>query len=199
MTEQYTCFLWTSRVKIIYQLCFVCLLPYTCSHIYILTLTVPLQGILLSDDTTDSDTDSDDSDFSLSREELHNMLRLHRYTRQHQSKFHLDREVQTHACEDHTSLSHWKYFQWDYRYTQPGKFVLQLHQYQYYSTGLLSTHDPFYEQHRHLLGPKKKKIKDEKKFKGKGKSNVWGLSLLLLCLRWQNRLKIPFKIPCFLF
>uniref|UniRef100_A0A8C4DNB9 Chromatin-remodeling ATPase INO80 n=1 Tax=Dicentrarchus labrax TaxID=13489 RepID=A0A8C4DNB9_DICLA len=42
-----------------------------------------------------------------------------------------------------------------------------LHQYQYYSTGLLSTHDPFYEQQRHLLGPKKKKIKDEKKFKAK--------------------------------
>nr|XP_040016178.1 chromatin-remodeling ATPase INO80 isoform X1 [Gasterosteus aculeatus aculeatus]XP_040016179.1 chromatin-remodeling ATPase INO80 isoform X1 [Gasterosteus aculeatus aculeatus] len=93
-----------------------------------------LKSILLSDDTTDSDTDSDDSDFSLSREELHDMLRLHRYTRQHQSKFHSDRE---------------------------------LHQYQYYSTGLLSTHDPFYEQQRHLQGPKKKKIKDEKKFKAK--------------------------------
>ncbi|KAG7282077.1 hypothetical protein CRUP_023593 [Coryphaenoides rupestris] len=62
------------------------------------------------------------------------MLRLHRHTRLHQSKFHSDRE---------------------------------LHQYQYYSTGLLSTHDPFYEQQRHLLGPKKKKIKDEKKFKAK--------------------------------
>ncbi|XP_056284260.1 chromatin-remodeling ATPase INO80 isoform X1 [Pseudoliparis swirei] len=93
-----------------------------------------LKSILLSDDTTDSDTDSDDSDFSLSREELHDMLRLHRFTRQHQSKFHSDRE---------------------------------LHQYQYYSTGLLSSHDPFYEQQRHLLGPKKKKIKDEKKFKAK--------------------------------
>ncbi|TDH00275.1 hypothetical protein EPR50_G00186630 [Perca flavescens] len=93
-----------------------------------------IKSILLSDDTTDSDTDSDDSDFSLSREELHDMLRLHRYTRQHQSKFHSDRE---------------------------------LHQYQYYSTGLLSTHDHFYEQQRHLLGPKKKKIKDEKKFKAK--------------------------------
>ena len=43
---------------------------------------------------------------------------------------------------------------------------VQLHQYKYYSTGLLSTQDPFYEQHRHLLGPKKKKIKDEKKLKG---------------------------------
>ncbi|XP_010772835.1 chromatin-remodeling ATPase INO80, partial [Notothenia coriiceps] len=93
-----------------------------------------LKTILLSDDTTDSDTDSDDSDFSLSRDELQDMLRLHRFTRQHQSKFHSDRE---------------------------------LHQYQYYSTGLLSTHDPFYEQQRHLLGPRKKKIKDEKKFKAK--------------------------------
>ncbi|KAM3861231.1 chromatin-remodeling ATPase INO80 [Diretmus argenteus] len=93
-----------------------------------------LKSILLSDDTTESDTDSDDSDFTLSREELHDMLRLHRFTRQHQSKFHSDRE---------------------------------LHQYQYYSTGLLSTHDPYYEQQRHLLGPKKKKIKDEKKLKAK--------------------------------
>ncbi|XP_067097346.1 chromatin-remodeling ATPase INO80 isoform X1 [Osmerus mordax] len=93
-----------------------------------------LKSILLSDDTTDSDTDSDDSDFCLSREELQDMLRLHRFTRQHQSKFHSDRELQ---------------------------------QYQYYSTGLLSTHDPFYEQQRHLLVPKKKKIKDEKKFKAK--------------------------------
>ncbi|XP_063758516.1 chromatin-remodeling ATPase INO80 isoform X4 [Eleginops maclovinus] len=93
-----------------------------------------LKSILLSDDTTDSDTDSDDSDFSLSRDELQDMLRLHRFTRQHQSKFQSDRE---------------------------------LHQYQYYSTGLLSTHDPFYEQQRHLLGPRKKKIKDEKKFKAK--------------------------------
>lgn len=47
---------------------------------------------------------------------------------------------------------------------------MQLYQYQYYSTGLLSSHDPFYEQQRHLLGPKKKKIKDEKKFKGNGNS-----------------------------
>ncbi|XP_061602387.1 chromatin-remodeling ATPase INO80 isoform X2 [Cololabis saira] len=93
-----------------------------------------LKNILLSDDTTDSDTDSDDSNFSLSREELHDMLRLHRHTRQHQSKFYSDRE---------------------------------LYQYRYYSTGLLSTHDPFYEQQRHLQGSKKKKIKDEKKFKAK--------------------------------
>ncbi|XP_066533049.1 chromatin-remodeling ATPase INO80 [Hoplias malabaricus] len=93
-----------------------------------------LKGILLSDDTTDSDTDSDDSDFSMTREELHDMLRLHKFTRSHQSKFQADRELQ---------------------------------QYQYYSSGLLSTQDPFYEQQRHLLGPKKKKIKEEKKFKAK--------------------------------
>lgn len=44
--------------------------------------------------------------------------------------------------------------------------LLQLQQYQYYSAGLLSTYDPFYEQQRHLLGPKKKKFKEEKKLKG---------------------------------
>lgn len=53
-----------------------------------------LQGILLSDDTTDSDTDSDDSDFTMTREELQDMLRLHKFTKLHQSKFHSDREVQ---------------------------------------------------------------------------------------------------------
>uniref|UniRef100_A0A3Q3GLH6 Chromatin-remodeling ATPase INO80 n=1 Tax=Labrus bergylta TaxID=56723 RepID=A0A3Q3GLH6_9LABR len=116
-----------------------------------------LKNILLSDDTTDSDTDSDDSDFCLSREELHDMLRLHRFTRQHQSKFHSDRE---------------------------------LHQYQYYSTGLLSTHDSFYEQQRHLLGPKKKKIKDEKKFKGKVTKNVrQDLTLMNLSIFFPAKLK----------
>ncbi|XP_011490367.1 DNA helicase INO80 isoform X2 [Oryzias latipes] len=93
-----------------------------------------LKSILLTDDTTDSDTDSDDAGFILSREELHDMLRLHRFMRQHQSKFYSERE---------------------------------LYQYQYYSTGLLATHDPFYEQQRLPVGPKKKKIKDEKKFKAK--------------------------------
>lgn len=62
------------------------------------------QSILLSDDTTDSDTDSDDSDFSLSREELQDMLRLHRFSRQHQSKFHSEREVQTRPNPSHNSL-----------------------------------------------------------------------------------------------
>lgn len=63
-----------------------------------------LQSILLSDDTTDSDTDSDESDFSLSREEMQDMLRLHRFSRQHQSKFHSDREVQTSTNRSHNSL-----------------------------------------------------------------------------------------------
>ncbi|MBN3273312.1 INO80 ATPase, partial [Polyodon spathula] len=93
-----------------------------------------LKGILLSDDTTDSDSDTDEEDFTLSKEELQDMLRLHRYKKLHQNKFHTDRELQ---------------------------------QYQYYSAGLLSTHDLFYEQQRHLLGPKKKKIKEEKKLKAK--------------------------------
>ncbi|XP_025889187.1 chromatin-remodeling ATPase INO80 [Nothoprocta perdicaria] len=98
-----------------------------------------LKSILLSDDSSDTDSPSDedgeeDEEFSLSREELHNMLRLHKYKKLHQSKYSKDKELQ---------------------------------QYQYYSAGLLSTHDPYYEQQRHLLGPKKKKFKEEKKIKGK--------------------------------
>ncbi|CDR14391.1 unnamed protein product, partial [Oncorhynchus mykiss] len=54
-----------------------------------------LKSILLSDDTSESDTE--DSDFSLSREELQDMLRLHQFTREHQNKFHNDREVRTHT------------------------------------------------------------------------------------------------------
>ncbi|NWX42304.1 INO80 ATPase, partial [Steatornis caripensis] len=100
-----------------------------------------LKSILLSDDSSDTDSPSDEDgeeeeEFSLSREELHNMLRLHKYKKLHQSKYSKDKELQ---------------------------------QYQYYSAGLLSTHDPYYEQQRHLLGPKKKKFKEEKKLKGKMK------------------------------
>ncbi|XP_048106191.1 chromatin-remodeling ATPase INO80 isoform X1 [Alosa alosa] len=90
-----------------------------------------LKGILLGDDS-DSESDLSDSDFSMSHEELQDMLRLHKLTKLHQSRFHSDRELQ---------------------------------QYQYYSTGLLSSHDPFYEQQRQLYGPKKKKFKEEKKSK----------------------------------
>ncbi|NWR75022.1 INO80 ATPase, partial [Centropus unirufus] len=98
-----------------------------------------LKSILLSDDSSDTDSPSDEDgedeeEFSLSREELHNMLRLHKYKKLHQSKYSKDKELQ---------------------------------QYQYYSVGLLSTYDPYYEQQRHLLGPKKKKFKEEKKLKGK--------------------------------
>ncbi|KAF4787962.1 DNA helicase INO80 [Turdus rufiventris] len=98
-----------------------------------------LKSILLSDDSSDTDSPSDEDgeeeeEFSLSREELHDMLRLHKYKKLHQSKYSKDKELQ---------------------------------QYQYYSAGLLSTYDPYYEQQRHLLGPKKKKFKEEKKIKGK--------------------------------
>ncbi|XP_014805636.1 PREDICTED: DNA helicase INO80-like [Calidris pugnax] len=98
-----------------------------------------LKSILLSDDSSDTDSPSDEDgeeeeEFTLSREELHNMLRLHKYKKLHQSKYSKDKELQ---------------------------------QYQYYSAGLLSTHDPYYEQQRHLIGPKKRKFKEEKKLKGK--------------------------------
>ncbi|XP_069493608.1 chromatin-remodeling ATPase INO80 [Ambystoma mexicanum] len=97
-----------------------------------------LKSVLLSEDSSDtdslSDEDDDDDEFAFSREELHNMLRLHKYKKLHQGKCSKDKELQ---------------------------------QYQYYSTGLLSTHDPFYEQQRHFLGPKKRKFKDEKKLKAR--------------------------------
>ncbi|XP_041430299.1 chromatin-remodeling ATPase INO80-like isoform X2 [Xenopus laevis] len=95
-----------------------------------------LKNILLSEVSSDTDSlsEEDEGESSLSKEELHDMLRIHKYKKLHQSKYKKDKE---------------------------------LHQYPYYSAGLLSTHDPFYEQQRHLLGPKKKKIKEEKKFKAK--------------------------------
>ncbi|KAK2507914.1 hypothetical protein MC885_004284, partial [Smutsia gigantea] len=108
-----------------------------------------LKSILLSDESSEADSQSEDNEeeeeeeeegeegeeeLNLSREELHNMLRLHKYKKLHQNKYSKDKELQ---------------------------------QYQYYSAGLLSTYDPFYEQQRNLLGPKKKKFKEEKKLKAK--------------------------------
>lgn len=66
---------------------------------------------------------------------------------------------------------------------------LQLQQYQYYSAGLLSTHDPYYEQQRHLLGPKKKKFKEEKKLKGKVTNLVF--------FKWLLWFKLLSCIICF--
>uniref|UniRef100_A0A8D0L1P9 Chromatin-remodeling ATPase INO80 n=1 Tax=Sphenodon punctatus TaxID=8508 RepID=A0A8D0L1P9_SPHPU len=61
-----------------------------------------LKSILLSDDSSDTDSPSEDDgeeeeeeeEFSLSREELHNMLRLHKYKKLHQSKYSKDKELQ---------------------------------------------------------------------------------------------------------
>ena len=44
---------------------------------------------------------------------------------------------------------------------------LQLHQYQYYSSGLLSVHDKFHEHQKSILGPKKKLAKEQKKLEKK--------------------------------
>lgn len=55
------------------------------------------QSILLSDDSSDSeseiDEDGEGEEFTLSREELHNMLRLHKYKKLHQNKYSKDKEV----------------------------------------------------------------------------------------------------------
>ncbi|XP_077116962.1 chromatin-remodeling ATPase INO80 [Ranitomeya variabilis] len=92
-----------------------------------------LKNILLNEDSSDSDSLSDDEDeYTLSKDELYDMLRLHKYKKLHQNKYHKDKELQ---------------------------------EYRFYSAGLLSTHDQFHD--RHLNGPKKRKIKNEKKLRAK--------------------------------
>ncbi|XP_069773353.1 chromatin-remodeling ATPase INO80 isoform X2 [Narcine bancroftii] len=57
-----------------------------------------LKNILLSNESSDSNTDDDDEDpeeeFVLSKEELHDMLRLHKYRKLQQSRVHSVRELQ---------------------------------------------------------------------------------------------------------
>ena len=58
-----------------------------------------LQSILLSDESSEADSQSEDNEeeeeeeLHLSREELHNMLRLHKYKKLHQNKYSKDKEV----------------------------------------------------------------------------------------------------------
>ncbi|KAG8449686.1 hypothetical protein GDO86_016362 [Hymenochirus boettgeri] len=54
-----------------------------------------LKNILLSEDSSDTDTPSEEEDeeFCLSKEELHDMLRLHKYKKLHQSKYYKDKEM----------------------------------------------------------------------------------------------------------
>lgn len=63
------------------------------------------QSILLSDESSEADSQSEDNEeeeeddeeeeeeLNLSREELHNMLRLHKYKKLHQNKYSKDKEV----------------------------------------------------------------------------------------------------------
>uniref|UniRef100_A0A5F7ZWN9 Chromatin-remodeling ATPase INO80 n=1 Tax=Macaca mulatta TaxID=9544 RepID=A0A5F7ZWN9_MACMU len=56
-----------------------------------------LKSILLSDESSEADSQSEDDDeeeLNLSREELHNMLRLHKYKKLHQNKYSKDKELQ---------------------------------------------------------------------------------------------------------
>ena len=42
-----------------------------------------------------------------------------------------------------------------------------LHQYQYYSVGLLSNHDKYLEHQKLILGPRRKALKEQKKLERK--------------------------------
>jgi len=55
--------------------------------------------------------------------------------------------------------------------------VLQMQQYQYYSVGLLSNYDKFYEHQKMVVGPKKKLSKEQRKLE---KKLMKGLSYLVL-------------------
>ncbi len=73
------------------------------------------------------------------------------------------------------------------------KLFLQLSQYQYYSVGLLSNYDKFYEHQKVILGPKKKLAREQKKLEKKMKG-IWtidyfikkkrNLFCLLFHLKW---------------
>lgn len=64
------------------------------------------QSILLSDESSEADSHSEDNDeeeddddeeeeLSLNREDLHNMLRLHKYKKLHQNKYSKEKEVKS--------------------------------------------------------------------------------------------------------
>lgn len=64
----------------------------------LISLSLPFQSILLSDESSEAESQSEDNDeeddeLNLSREELHNMLRLHKYKKLHQNKYSKDKEV----------------------------------------------------------------------------------------------------------
>ncbi|XP_072030901.1 chromatin-remodeling ATPase INO80-like [Amphiura filiformis] len=100
-----------------------------------------LKNILLSDSSDSSDTDEE---APINQEDYHEMLRLHIFKRQTQSKFYTEGEEPLWHC------STW------------------LQQYQYYSTGLLSNYDRYLDQQRVVFGPQPKPRKrDTKKFKEK--------------------------------
>ena len=65
-----------------------------------ISISSHLQSILLSDESSEADSQSEDNEeeeeeeeLNLSREELHNMLRLHKYKKLHQNKYSKDKEV----------------------------------------------------------------------------------------------------------
>lgn len=94
-----------------------------------------LKNILLSDSSSDEDTDNG----TISNEEFQMMLKMHKYQKKHRQLFYRDSE---------------------------------LHQYQYYSTGLLSSYDRYYDHQKLILGPKKKISREQKKMEKKMKAKL---------------------------
>ncbi|XP_029637350.1 chromatin-remodeling ATPase INO80-like [Octopus sinensis] len=94
-----------------------------------------LKNILLSDSSSDEDTDSG----SITDEDFQMMLKLHKYQKKHQQLFYRDPD---------------------------------LHQYRYYSTGLMSSYDRYYDHQKLILGPKKRISREQKKIEKKMKAKL---------------------------
>ena len=60
--------------------------------------------------------------------------------------------------------------------------LLQLRQYQYYGTGLLSNYDHYHDHQKTVLGPRKKISKDQKKLERKMKGDYLFHSDVSACI-----------------
>ena len=141
-----------------------------------------LQNLLLSD----TSSDDDDIENNLSEEKLADMLKLHKYHEQCRQKFYQDKDVRgtvldscLHICFLPANGNDFQNLDTLARPTvlvigQPSQHYngfhgvhFQLQQYQYYSVGLLSNYDKFYEHQKAIVGPKKKAAKEQKRLEKK--------------------------------
>ncbi|KAK2162942.1 hypothetical protein LSH36_89g05001 [Paralvinella palmiformis] len=97
-----------------------------------------LKNVLLSDTSSDEELDDEKP---MTKDYLHSILKQHKYLKKCSERFHSEHDVRIHSYD--------------------------LHQYQYYSVGLLSHHDKYLEHQKLVLGPRRKALKEQKKLEKK--------------------------------